>query len=360
MWKIVRAMRTFTSAKRIFVAEGDDEVSFATPAAPPERRGTLLERRKQSLLLASVVIVSAAGSFTAVRAWFAHVPAAAIPAQLSVETQPAGAELLIDGQPRGITPATFSMSPGPHTLAVRTAGEERHVQLALAAGAQVAQHFDFTSNVSVSAPGRVSIVTDPPGLRVAVDGQPRGTSPLLIDNLTATEHIVTVASDAGVTRRTISVTNGVTQEVVFSLSGPAAPVAGWVTVTSPFPVDLIEHDEVVGTSGTAKIMLAAGKHDLVVRNESVGYESRRTLDVVPGRVAVLQVIPPDGRLNINARPWADVLIDGVAAGQTPLANVALVVGSHQITFRHPELGERIERVVILANGVTRVSVDLEK
>lgn len=342
------------------MAEGDDEVSFATPAPPPERRTTPPEGKRQSLLLASVVIVSAAGSFTAVRAWFTHVPAAAIPAQLSVDTRPAGAELLIDGQPRGMTPAVFSIPPGQHTLAVRTAAEERHVQLALAAGAQVAQHFDFTSNVSASAPGRVSIVTDPPGLRVAVDGQPRGASPLLIDDLTATEHVVTVASDAGVARRTISVTNGVTQEVVFSLSGPTAPVAGWVTVASPFPVDLIERDEVIGTSGTAKIMLAAGRHDVVVRNEAVGYEARRTLDIVPGRVAVLQVIPPDGRINVNARPWADVLIDGVAAGQTPLANVALVVGPHQITFRHPELGERTERVVVLAKGVTRVSVDLDR
>jgi hypothetical protein len=144
------------------------------------------------------------------------------------------------------------------------------------------------------------------------------------------------------------------------LAGPTAPVAGWVTVASPFPVDLIEHDEVVGTSGTAKIMLAAGRHEVVVRSDAVGYETKRTVDVVPGRVAALQVIPPEGRLNVNARPWADVLIDGIAAGQTPLANVALGLGPHQITFRHPELGERTERVVITAKGVNRVAVDLEK
>jgi hypothetical protein len=63
---------------------------------------------------------------------------------------------------------------------------------------------------------------------------------------------------------------------------------------------------------------------------------------------------------VNARPWADVLIDGIAAGQTPLANVALAIGPHQITFRHPELGERTERVVITAKGVNRVAVDLDK
>jgi hypothetical protein len=40
-----------------------------------------------------------------------------------------------------------------------------------------------------------------------------------------------------VARRTIAVTDGVTTEVVFSLSRPSAPVAGWVVVASPFPVD---------------------------------------------------------------------------------------------------------------------------
>jgi PEGA domain-containing protein len=316
---------------------------------------------RPSLLVASIAVVSAVGAFTAVRAWFAPVRAASIvPARLTVDSQPAGADVLIDGQQRGKTPATFSIDPGAHTLAVRAAGTQRTAQLTLAAGAQAAQHFDLTPTAAAIAPGRLSIVTDPPGLRVAVDGRARGVSPLVIDDLAAAEHTITVTSDAGVARRTIAVTNGVTTEVVFSLSQPTAPVAGWVAVTSPFPVDLVEHDEVVGTSGTTRIMLAAGRHDVVLRNEAVGYEAPRSIEVVPGRVTLLEVAPPNGLLNVNARPWADLLIDGAAAGQTPLANIALPAGPHQLTFRHPQLGERIERVVIKANGTTRVAVDLNK
>jgi hypothetical protein len=339
------------------MAEGDDETARARSA----RALLSLLSGSTSLLVMSVLVISAAGAFAAVRAWFAPLRAAAVvPARLSVDTQPPGADLLIDGQPRGKTPATFSIDPGAHTLAVRASGVERVVQLTLAGGAQVAQHFDLAANTSAVAPGRLSIVTDPPGLRVAVDGQPRGESPLVIDGLSATEHTVTVASDTGVARRTIAVANGVTKEVVFSLPQRTAPVAGWVAVTSPFPVELIEHDEVVGTSGTAKIMLAAGRHDVVVRNDVVGYEAARTLDIVPGRVTVLDVTAPEGLLNVNARPWADVLIDGTAVGQTPLANVPLRVGPHQITFRHPQFGERTEQVVIKAKGVNRISIDLGK
>jgi hypothetical protein len=338
------------------MAPADDESARTPSARTPSPRS-----RWTSLLVASIVVVSAIGAFAAVRAWFVSVrAAAAVAATLSVETQPAGAELLIDHQPRGRTPATFSIDPGAHTLVVRAAGVERTVQLTLAAGAQAAQYFDLTPHSPAGTPGRLSIVTDPPGVRVLVDGRPRGVSPLVIDDLTAAEHTVVVVSDGASAQRTITVTNGVTKEVVFSLPRPTAPVAGWVVVTSPFPVELVERNEVVGTSGTAKIMLTAGRHDVTLRNESVGYEASRTIDVAPGRVAAVDVIPPEGRLNVNARPWADVWIDGNAAGQTPLANVALSIGPHQITFRHPQLGERTERVLITAKGVNRVAVDLTK
>jgi serine/threonine-protein kinase len=70
--------------------------------------------------------------------------------------------------------------------------------------------------------------------------------------------------------------------------------------------------------------------------------------------------PPKGLVNVNARPWADVLIDGEMVGQTPLSNLALPLGSHQITFRHPQLGERSERIMVTTRGVNRVAVDFNK
>ena len=203
-------------------------------------------------------------------------------------------------------------------------------------------------------------MTDPAGARVEVDGRPRGVSPVVIDGLAAAEHLITVVSDSGVAQRTIAVSKDVMTEVVFSLPRPTAPVAGWVAVASPFPVEMLEHDEVVGTSGAAKIMLAAGTHEVLLRNESLGFEAPRTITVVPGRVTSVAIDPPKGLLNVNARPWADVLIDGEMAGQTPLSSLSLAIGPHQVTFRHPQFGERTERVVVTAQGVNRVAVDFNK
>src|SRR5437879_3855303 len=96
------------------------------------------------VLLIAIVVVSAVGTFAAVRAWFVPVRATAlVRATLSVDTRPAGAEFLIDNQPRGRTPQTLSLDPGSHLLTIRGSGAERAVKVTLPPGAQVAQYFDL-------------------------------------------------------------------------------------------------------------------------------------------------------------------------------------------------------------------------
>jgi hypothetical protein len=318
---------------------------------------------RRLLLFGTIAFVSGLASFTAVRSWFVPVRAAeANAASLAVDTEPGGAELLIDRQPHGTTPQTLVIAPGVHTVEVRGRGAQRTVQLTLGPGAQMAQYFDLrlAGPAAVVSTGRLSVVTDPPGARVMVDGRARGISPLAVEDLAAATHNVTVTSDTGSAQQTISLDAGTTKEIVFALPRSQAPLGGWLTVASPFPVEVIERDEVVGTSGTARTMLAAGSHDVVLRNDSLGYEAHHRIEVVAGRVAALEVVAPEAALNVNARPWADVLIDGVEVGQTPLGDLKLPVGTHRITFRHPQLGERHESVVISAKGVNRVAVDLTK
>jgi hypothetical protein len=314
-----------------------------------------------SLLMAAITAVSAVLAFTAVRAWYVPVRATGlVPSTLTVDTQPPGAELLIDAVPRGTAPLTLTIEPGSHLVTVRRSGFERQVRVTVAAGAQMSQYFDLTSSARATSTGRLSILTDPPGARVTVDDRRRGVSPLVIDDLAEGEHTVAVTSDTGSARRTVAVSAAVATEVVFSLPRSTAPTAGWLTVASPFPVDIVEGDEVIGTSGTAKITLLSGRHEVVLRNDRLGYAAPQTIDVVAGRTASVEVKPPTGLLNVNATPWADVLIDGRPAGQTPLGNIELPIGPHQITFRHPELGERTRRVVVAAQGVSRVAENLTK
>jgi PEGA domain len=57
-------------------------------------------------------------------------------------------------------------------------------------------------------------------------------------------------------------------------------------------------------------------------------------------------------------PWAQVWIDGNAVGETPLANLSVPAGEHDIVFRHPQFGERREKTIVKSGALTRVSATL--
>jgi hypothetical protein len=107
-------------------------------------------------------------------------------------------------------------------------------------------------------------------------------------------------------------------------------------------------------------MLAAGRHDVVLANHALGYQETRRLDVTAGQTTVVRIDAPAATINVNARPWADVAIDGADLGQTPISNASVSIGSHQLVFRHPQFGERRETVLVTVKGPNRVAVDLTK
>src|SRR5262249_52097846 len=190
-------------------------------------------------------------------------------ATLTVQTRPAGSEVLIDGQPRGVTPLTLSLVSGAHSLAVRHGADERVVPLTMVAGSDVTQHFEMRPAEQVALFGAVSVATDPPGARVAVDGKPRGVSPVVVTDLTAEAHAITVTNESGSAERTVAVAAGASTSVMFSLVKNPGPVGGWLAISSPFDVEVAENNDIVGSSGTNRIMLAAGRHDLVLANSRI-------------------------------------------------------------------------------------------
>ena len=103
----------------------------------------------------------------------------------------------------------------------------------------------------------------------------------------------------------------------------AGPVAGWLTVTAPMDFQIVEKGQLLGSTAVPRLMLPVGKHELVIGSPELGFSEARTVDIGPGRTTNLTVRTPEGKVNINARPWANVSVDGQAIGQTPLADVSL-------------------------------------
>lgn len=283
------------------------------------------------------------------------------PAKLTIVTEPAGVEVLVNGDLRGVSPLSLSLAAGAQTVTLRQGGEERVVPLTLEAGAEVTHHIDFAPRASVSpSVGSISVVTDPAGAQVEVDGRVRGVSPLALKDLTSADHKVRVSGATGSAERTVAVNPGTTTSVVFSLPKVSSPIAGWIAVSSPFDVSISEGNNVVATGRVAKIMMPAGRHTISLANDALQYATERTVEVSAGQTAALRIDPPKAAISANARPWADVIIDGTGVGQTPIANLPVTIGPHEILFRHPQLGDRRQTIIVTAKGPNRIAVDLTK
>ncbi|PWT79784.1 MAG: hypothetical protein C5B57_13295 [Blastocatellia bacterium] len=59
-------------------------------------------------------------------------------------------------------------------------------------------------------------------------------------------------------------------------------------------------------------------------------------------------------------PWADVEIDGRPVGTTPLANISVAIGSHEIVWKHPQRGERRQTITVTARSPARVGIDFNQ
>jgi hypothetical protein len=105
------------------------------------------------------------------------------------------------------------------------------------------------------------------------------------------------------------------------------------------------------------VTLPAGATTVTLVSNSHELRQAQSVTVTSGGSAAVTVRLPNGRLSVNALPWAEVWADGELLGTTPLANVPLRVGSHEIVWRHPTLGERRQTVLIKARTPARVGVD---
>jgi RNase P/RNase MRP subunit p29 len=137
------------------------------------------------------------------------------------------------------------------------------------------------------------------------------------------------------------------------------PVSGWISVKAPFLIEIREDGHLLGTTDTDRLMLAAGRHVLEFANQAVGYRQSRTVQVVPGKVSTINIDLPQGTVNLNASPWAEVWIDGRRVGETPIGNLAVPIGPHEIVFKHPELGEKKHAVSVTTAAPVRLSVSMK-
>jgi hypothetical protein len=271
--------------------------------------------------VAAVLMAVVAGGAFAGRRFLVPTPASAVTSgTLVITTNPSGAQAIVDGQSRGETPLTLELHAGAHRVELRGAGGAKTVPVTIAAGMQVAQYIEMPRAVSVS--------------------------------------------DLGSMKQTVSIESGATASP--ASASPVVPLpalasqSGWIAISAPVEMQLFESDRLLGSSRSDRIVLPAGRHEIDIVSDELGYRVTRTVKVSAGKVASVSVDMPRGTIALNALPWAEVWIDGEKVGDTPIGNFSLAIGTHDIVFRNPDLGEQHHTVIVTLKEVARLSVDLRQ
>ena len=285
--------------------------------------------------------------------------ASATPAMgvLSVQSEPSAAKVTINGVEQGKTPLQASVTPGRHTVVIESGGASRTLTVSVAPNATTSQYIELHQTPQT---GSLSIKSEPSGARVTVDGRVAGQAPVILSDIAPGDHEVLVESEYGALKQTITVTPGALASLVVPLSASGSPPTGWITAASSIDLQIREDGQLVGTSQSGRILTKAGRHDYELANEALGFSVTRSVQVHAGKTTTIAVPLPQGALSVNATPWAELWVDGQRIGETPVGNLALPIGVHELVFRHPRLGERRQSVTVTASGTTRVSVDLRQ
>jgi PEGA domain len=270
--------------------------------------------------------------------------AAAISAStpLLVESAEPGAQVLVDGQPIGVTPLKLDITSA--TRSIRVAAPSLEIQTPPSASRAVMV-------------GQLQISSNPDGARVTIDGTQRGVTPMMAV-VSPGSHTVQILRNALTSTRKITVAAGTTADLVVSFE-PSGAAAGWVAIAVPFEVQVNEAGTLVGTSA-ARLMLPVGRHDLELTNTAIGFRATVPVDIQGDKTVTMTVPVPNGTVSINALPWANVFLDGRPLGATPIANLEVPLGAHEVIWRHPQLAERRQTVVVTSRSPLRLVMDLNK
>jgi serine/threonine protein kinase len=337
--------------------EEEDEDEAPRDTAMPKNSAQRRQLGLAAVAIAALVVVVAGGVFAG-RRYFAAAAVEATGA-MSIDSNPTGAQVFVDSESRGVTPINLTLKAGTHVIELRGAGEPRMIPVTVAPGSQSSQYIELPKETVVL--GQLQVRTDPAAAQVTVDGVPRGRSPLTIADLTPGPHTVVLENELGSVKQEVTIESGATASLVVPLTAaPGAPVSGWISVTAPVLMQIFENGRLLGSTESDRIMVSAGKHDIEISSEPLGFRVIRNLQVVPGKVVPIKIDLPKQKIAINAVPWAEVWIDGERIGETPIGDYTVLAGPHELTFRHPEFGEQKHALTVTVNAPARVSVDMRK
>ena len=330
------------------------KVRVAPPPPPASSRRRPLTMPKwlpSAAKWAAVIVLTAATAIGGVFLYQKRFAPAATTGSVTLDTTPSGLDVVLAGKSLGKTPLTTTLAAGSYDLQVGAAPSARTIKVNVVAGTTVVQHVEFAeaAATAAAATGGLRVQTEPSHLPVFVDGTNHG-------NVTGSDRSTAAGRTRGFGphefRRRSALGHHSTARDDFAdrfVDGAAA--------RSGCGQRRLDCGH-VASSLAASRRRQADRHQRVGSPDAHRWRSRHRIRQRGARIQRLAApftspperrqarrsICPNGTLSINAQPWAEVWVDGERVGETPIGNLSRRIGTHEVLFRHPDLGERRETV----------------
>ena len=230
-------------------------------------------------------------------------PPARVEGSVQVDSEPAGARILLDGSPTGlVTPATITpvSLAQEHKLRLERDGFQPK-EVAFTLTEQMAQK-------AVSAGLMPVVAEEPPA---AKEPEPEPARP----------------------------------------SAKAGHAMGMIQLSSQPVAEVLYQKKAMGKT-PAKLRLPVGKVELVLVNRELALTRKVEVDVPRSGVGAQEIAFRKGKLAADVKPWADVYVGAKKLGTTPFAPRELYEGTYVVKLVNSELGaiKEVQVTVTPLNG----------
>jgi hypothetical protein len=255
-----------------------------------------------------------------------------------------GATVRIDGQPVGAVPMQQMVEPGRHLIQIDREGYVTFTQWVQVGGAQQLALPVILERQAPST-GSVLVAADISGAAIYIDGDPRGSTPTVIDNVTAGVHQIEVRAEGFQSQsQTVEIRAGERARVEVQLRPDVPPGGTLVVVTQPRGASVVLDGEALGAGPVTREGVTPGEHILEVSmtgfqpiSQPVTIEAgqRRAVNIVLEEV----VLAPGSIIVRSSTAGAVVLIDGEERGAPPIVVESATAGTHAVVVRAPGFEE---------------------
>ncbi len=283
-------------------------------------------------------------------------------AALSIQTEPAGASILLDGKPPQILPNTFTHVPfGTHQLSAALEDYEPMKQdIDVRRGMKPQIQLKLKPIQEIAA---LSVQTEPEGASILLDGKPPQILPNTFTHVPFGTHQVSAAlEDYEPMKQDIDVRRGMKPQIQLKLK-PIQEIAALSIQTEPVGATILLDGKPPQVPPNKFTHVPHGSHQLsaILENfEPISQDIQVRRGMNPEIRLRLKEIQEIAALSIQTEPsGASVLLDGKPPQVAPATFVHVPFGPHHVSVSQDNY-EPLQQEIQVRKGMSRVHLQLKQ